>query len=189
MNSLRILEKIPTIESNNILLRQLSEKDSTELFNYYSNPNVYRYLDWNGPTSCEEAKEAINIWNNGFIGGKIIRFGIVEKITNKLVGTIFLNNFEGTHAELGYELSEQYWRKGIMTESINLILSLGFNILNLERIQSFVSIENIPSQKLLLKNGFIKEGILRKYEQHHITKKLKDMIIYSILKTDYPFYT
>jgi ribosomal-protein-alanine N-acetyltransferase len=184
MDLVSILGSIPTITTGNIVLRGLTPEDADDLYSYYHNPNVYRHLDWNGPSTREEALRAIEFWNNGFKNGWIVRLGITKRDRKGIVGTIFLSNFEGHRAEIGYELSERFWRQGIMSESIEQILHLAFHTIGLKRVQAFVSLDNAPSQRLLEKMGFRKEGILREYEQHMVTKGLKDMIIYSVLSSD-----
>lgn len=187
MDLVKIIKEIPIIANGKITLRKLQEKDASDLFQYYHNENVYRYLDWNGSESVEDAKRIINIWNKGFQEGWILRFAIVENKANKVIGTIFLNNFEGRRAEVGYELSENYWKRGIMSEALKEIIKLGFTMLGLNRIQAFVCEENIGSKQLLDKFNFQKEGYLRQYECHSVTGECKDMYLYALLKEDFSF--
>ena len=172
-----MLKEFPVIEGEKIRLRKLKLEDANELLKYYSNKNVYRYLDWNGPETLERCYDVIQIWNKGYIDGWIIRFAIADKATDKIIGTIFLNEFEGKRAEIGYELSESYWRKGIMSEAIHKVLSFGFEKLELVRIQAFVCEENIASRYLLKKFSFKEEGYLRKFECHAVTRECKYMYI------------
>lgn len=180
-----MLKEFPEIEGKKIRLRKLKLEDANELFKYYSNENVYRYLDWNGPETLEKSYEVIKIWNKGYIDGWIIRFAIVNKVTDKIIGTIFLSQFEGRRAEIGYELSEGYWRKGIMSEAMQEVISFGFKKLRLVRIQAFVCEENIASRNLLKKFNFKEEGYLRKFECHSVTGECKDMYIYGLLNTEF----
>ena len=166
-------------------LRKLRVEDDSDLLKYYSNKNVYRYLDWNGPETLERCNEILKIWNQGYIDGWIIRFAIADKVSDKIIGTIFLNGFEGKRAELGYELSENYWRNGIMSEAINQVLSLGFKKLGLVRIQAFVCEENIASKNILEKFNFKKEGYLRNFECHNVTGECMDMYVYALLNTEF----
>jgi len=182
MNFSDHFSEFPFLSLNTCNLRKIDIKDATALYKYYNNKNVYQYLDWYGPSSIDNAVEIINHWNNGFKDGWIIRFGIVTKDTNELIGTIFLNSLDGKRAEIGYELSQDHWRKGIMSEVVNTIINFGFNTLNRTRIQAIVCHENTASEKLLQKNGFQYEGILRQYEEHYVTKDVKDMKLYSIIK-------
>ncbi len=175
----------PTIQTEHMRLRQLKHEDAPALYNYYSNENVYCYLDWNGPESLEKSYEVIKIWNEGYEKGWIIRFAIADNITDEVIGTIFLSNFEGKRAEIGYELSESYWHRGIMTEAVNEVLSIGFNQLGLVRIQATVAEENIASRTLLAKFNFKEEGFLRQYECHSVTGECRDMFIYSLLNSEF----
>lgn len=187
MDLVQVLKDIPTIRKEKITLRKIEEKDASELFQYYHNENVYRYLDWYGPESVEDAERIIGIWNKGFQEGWILRFAIVENKTNTIIGTIFLNSFEGKRAEVGYELSENYWNRGIMSEALNEMIKLGFIQLGLNRIQAFVSEDNTASKQLLKKFNFQKEGYLRQYECHSVTGECKDMCLYALLKEDFLF--
>lgn len=50
MNFTKLLgTSFPTVQTERITLRKLKLEDAPALFNYYSNENVYRYLDWSGP--------------------------------------------------------------------------------------------------------------------------------------------
>ena len=78
---------------------------------------------------------------------------------------------------------ESYKGKGLMTEAIHAIIDYGFNIMNLNRIEALVGIENAPSLKLMEKYSFKKEGVLR---QHlHISDQFEDSVMFSKLYCDY----
>ena len=149
MNFTKLLGTFPTIQTNSIRLRKLQLEDAPKLFNYYLNENVHRHLDWNGPGTLERSYEVINTWNKGYEEGWIIRFAIADKVTDELIGTIFLGEFAGKRAEIGYELSEEYWCRGIISEAVQEVLSIGFNQLGLVRIQATVTDVNVASKKLL----------------------------------------
>ncbi|WP_032121221.1 GNAT family N-acetyltransferase [Clostridium amazonitimonense] len=185
MDFKKVLKEFPVIESEKIRLRQLRLEDAPELVKYYSNKNVHAYLDWNGPETLEKGYEVIKIWNRGFNDGWIIRFAIADKVTDKIIGTIFLSEFQGKRAEIGYELSENYWGQGIMSEAMQKVLSLGFNQLGLVRIQAFVCGENIASKEILKKFNFKEEGYLRQFECHSVTGECKDMYVYALLNTEF----
>lgn len=179
------LKEFPVIETKKIRLRKLKLEDASEVLKYYSNEMVYRYLDWNGPETLEGSLKMIKMWNKGFDDGWIIRFAICDKVTDKVIGTIFLNEFEGKRAEMGYELSESCWRQGIMSEAIHEVLLFGFKQLGLTRIQAFVCKENIASKDILKKFNFTREGFLRQYECHNVTGKCNDMYVYGLLSTEF----
>ncbi|MEO6313884.1 MAG: GNAT family protein [Chitinophagaceae bacterium] len=61
-------------------------------------------------------------------------------------------------AEVGYWLGEPFWNKGILTTALKLISAYGFS-LGYIRLFAGVFEHNIPSMKVLEKNGYQKEGI------------------------------
>ena len=70
-----------------------------------------------------------------------------------------------------------------MTQVINYLVNFSFNNLNLEKITAGCYSNNLNSQKLLLKCGFILEG--KKKKQVIYQKKRIDVYIYGILKNEY----
>jgi ribosomal-protein-alanine N-acetyltransferase len=182
MDFRKMLGDFPIIKTENLVLRQLRHEDARCLFEYYANPNLYQYLDWYGPQSLEESAEIIDRWNQGYEEGWIIRFGITIAGSDEVIGSIFLSEFEGRRAEIGYELSEKYWRRGIMNEAMDAVLDLGFSKLQCIRIQAFARAENTASRHLLVKKGFVEEGFLRQYETH-ISGHCSDMYIYGRIES------
>ncbi len=69
MQQLKKLAAFPTIHTKRLTLRQLTQKGAEQLYAYYANESVYRYLDWNGPESIEHSKQNIDRWNKGFEQG------------------------------------------------------------------------------------------------------------------------
>lgn len=185
MDFTKIFKEFPEIETLKIRLRKIRLEDAPDLLEYYSNEKVCRYLEWNGPETLERSYEVIERWNKGYRDGWIIRFAIADKATDKIIGTIFLNSFEGKRAEIGYELSEDCWHQGIMSEAMRGVLSLGFSQLGLMRIQAFVCAENTASKGILKKFNFKEEGYLRQYECHYVTGKCKDMYVFGLLNTEF----
>ncbi len=84
-------------------------------------------------------------------------------------------------AEIGYWLGEPYWGKGIMTRAVRLMVSYGFEKLDLRRIFTSVFAHNPASARVLEKAGFQFEGTGRKA----VIKNgiVRDELRYAILKT------
>ena len=113
-------------------------------------------------------------------------FQLLEKETGRNLGTCGFHTwlFRHQRAELFYFLHEEPDKKqGLMTEALELILDYGFNDMNLNRVEAYTATYNTPSQQLLLKFGFTKEGLLRKnYKEKDMAE---DSVIYSLLKDEY----
>jgi RimJ/RimL family protein N-acetyltransferase len=65
--------------------------------------------------------------------------------------------------EIGYRVKPDERRKGYTTEATRLLVDHLFATRkDIERIESVTDVDNVPSQRVLEKNGFRREGVLRK---------------------------
>ncbi|WP_343101144.1 GNAT family N-acetyltransferase [Romboutsia sp. MSSM.1001216sp_RTP31141st1_G3_RTP31141_220114] len=151
------------LETNRLLLRSISKNDSSDIFNYLSKDEVTKYL---GKTSikCEnEAKILIDKILKASSESNGMRWGIVLKENNKLIGLAGYNSidFKNKKCNLGYDIDSAYWHNGYGMEAVSEIIRYAFYDLNLHRIEAEVVIGNNSSSNLLTKLGFKKEGMLR----------------------------
>ncbi|NUO02124.1 MAG: GNAT family N-acetyltransferase [Saprospiraceae bacterium] len=65
-------------------------------------------------------------------------------------------------AEIGYWLAEPCWGKGITSKAVQALTDYAFQHSDLVRIYATVFETNRASMRVLEKNGFLLEGILRK---------------------------
>jgi ribosomal-protein-alanine N-acetyltransferase len=81
-----------------------------------------------------------------------------------LVGVITLTiqqNIHRKNAEIGYWIGEPFWGKGIVSDAVKLICEYGFENIDIVRIYAGVFENNIASRKVLEKNGFHKDCIIK----------------------------
>lgn len=171
----------PVLETKRLILRELTEFDAKAIFSILSNPQVTLYYGKDTLESFDEAKEFIHYFKQKFYEKRGFRWGIEMKETKQLIGTIGLDAWvpKQRRAEIGYEIHPEYWKKGYATEAALKVISFGFGLLGLFRIGAIIFPENEPSNKLLIKLGFQKEGILRSYIfQNGVSN---DVCVYSIL--------
>ncbi|MFE8702455.1 GNAT family N-acetyltransferase [Cytobacillus sp. FJAT-54145] len=164
MNIDTAFEFFPILETERLVLRQLKEKDAPNLFSYFSKDEVTEYYDLESFTSKQQAVDLISRLSQRYEEGKQIRWGITLKGNDELIGTCGFHSIERDHfkAEIGYELHPHFWGKGIMAEVIQKVVEYGFNTMELNRIEAFYDPENVSSKRVLEKNGFEYEGVLRK---------------------------
>lgn len=172
----------PILETERLLLREITQKDADDIFTYLSNNDVTRYYGQETLEYREQAKEFVTFFSKNYIEKRGIRWGIERKDAKGLIGTIGFNAWSTKHrrAEIGYEINPAYWRRGYASEALSKILSYGFNSLHLNRIGAVVFPENVASNNLLLKVGFQKEGLLRDYIYQNDVSH--DTYVYSIIK-------
>lgn len=153
-------------------------------YEYWSDREVTRYMNIAPLENVRQAEEIIDFLNALAEQNMAFRWSILCKKSNQIVGTCGFNNWDrkNQRAEIGYELGRPFWGRGIMTEALMALLSHGFGVMGLNRIQALVEPANANSRKLLMGIGFEEEGLLRQYEQSKGT--LVDLIMYSMLKSD-----
>ncbi|MEI6597235.1 MAG: GNAT family N-acetyltransferase [bacterium] len=117
--------------------------------------------------SIKYRKDKID-WGYTIIYGEKIAGGIGIKINyhRKYVG------------EIGYFIDENFWSKGIATRAVKLAETICFKKLKLSRIEIVMRPENIASEKVAIKNGYLKEGRMRKAVRT-MDGKMKDCYLYA----------
>jgi len=84
-------------------------------------------------------------------------------------------------AELVYDLSPDYWSRGIVTRSVQVVLGWGFSDARLNRVQAVVLPSNGASIAVLDRCGFTKEGLLRQFRM--VRGEPRDFLLYSRLRS------
>lgn len=186
MSFIEEFDSFPAINTERLILREIVMSDVDDIFAYFSDDEVTRYLDFNSISEAETIKRFVQRMSSGFKKKEIIRWAITLKDEDRLIGSCFLSDFvEGSIGVLGYDLSRSYWNKGIMTEVLKSVIPFGFDVLGLVRIQAIVNPKNIASASLLRKMGFVEEGLLRKYEYHYDREDFNDVLMFSMLNEEY----
>ncbi|MED4838209.1 N-acetyltransferase [Priestia megaterium] len=147
----------PIIKTKRLILSEIVAEDAGNILKYLSDKEVMKHYGLEPFTTVKDASNEI-AWYKSILNEKSgIRWGITLKEQDDIIGSCgFLNRVHNhCRAEIGYELSKDYWGNGIA---------------------------NAASQKLIKKNGFIKEGLLRSYE--FTCGKFDDLYMYSLLKQD-----
>lgn len=101
-----------------------------------------------------------------FVNKKDGKQGIFRAIMvdGECVGNISVEKKSDVHckdAEIGYFLKTNNWSKGIMTEAVRQICEIAFSELDILRITATIYKTNIASQRVLEKNNFVLEGVLK----------------------------
>lgn len=174
------------IVTSRLLLRQLTLDDVDDMFEFTSNPEVTTHLHWDAHTDKKQDYD--------FISAVIARidktqseftYGIELASENKLIGVVKIANacLHNKRAEFTSILNPAYQGAGYMAEAWQGLLKFCFEVVELNRIQSYVTEDNIASQKKDLRAGMTYEGRLKQY---WIMKGIvKDALVYAITREMY----
>ncbi|PFX46519.1 alanine acetyltransferase [Bacillus pseudomycoides] len=187
MNIEMVFGDFPVLESVNLVLRKIEEVHLQEVYSIYDNDKVFEYCGIIPKHNLQTVRKMIGHFDRDYHKKSRIKWGIFQKNqSDKLVGIIESMDFNQkvNMVSIGYFLAEDYWGKGIATESVRMVVKFLFEEVNVNRIQTEVMPVNEVSKKVLLKNGFIKEGVLRQASLWS-GKGVIDLEIYGILKEDY----
>lgn len=178
MNITEKFGEVPKIETERLVLRQITIDDAEDMYLYASNEEVTRYVTWDTHSSLSDTNEFIN----SFLPHYDAPWGIELKENGKFIGTVHFVWWQPKHnsAEIGYVLSKEYWGKGLITEAAKAIIPFGFESMNLVRIQARCFLENEGSERVMVKLGMSFEGISRKVM--YVKGEYKDLKVYSLLK-------
>lgn len=172
------------LESERLLLRQMTLDDAEEVFAIRGNPELMKFIPRPLLTKKEEAIDLINTINQRIIEGQGINWAITIKPSNKLVGYLghYRIQWENYRSEIGYMLLPEAQGKGVITEAIQLIVEYGFEKMKMHSLEAVIDPENYASARVLQKIGFVKEANFR--ENEFFDGKFWDSEIYSLLITD-----
>ncbi len=176
-------EQFLTLQTPRLILRKLEVTDAEAIFAYASDPQVATYTLWEAHRSIDDTYDYLhNQVFELYRSGQGMDWGIIDKASNKLIGTCGLYTTPiHRRAELGYALSKAYWGQGLMTEAAKSAITFGFHVMQLLRVQAFCAVENIGSAKVLEKAGMQFEGVLHNYI---FTKKRPwDVKMYAIARS------
>lgn len=187
-----IAKTFPMLETERLLLRQVTLDDAEEYHRHFCEDEVddqlAEYTSWEPVRSLEEARNEIQEYSlKLFDEGRGYRWAMIDKSRGKLVGTCGFYNWDkerGRRAEIGYDLDRACWGKGMMKEALEAIIQFGFDEMGLNRIEALVDPRNSRSKALLSSLYFKEEGVLR--EHTYFRGRYWDDVSYSLLKHEWP---
>ncbi|NHJ86975.1 MAG: GNAT family N-acetyltransferase [Asgard group archaeon] len=183
-----IFDKIDVImfEGEKVILRGVELSDLDSIMESWNTLELRTFLSTPMPFSREEEENWIkSTWERRRSGQAYI-FAVIDKNTKEFLGTAGLEDVSGIHksAVLGIAIhKKENWSKGFGTDTMRVLLDIGFKYLNLNRIELFVFDFNIRGVKTYLKVGFKEVG--KKRQAFYSNGKYNDMIIMDILREDW----
>lgn len=119
--------------------------------------------------------------------GLALPFVVVEKVTNKIVGSTRFCNIASQHKrlEIGYTwYAKTYQRTGLNTACKYLLLTHAFERLGVIAVEFRTHWFNQASRQAILRLGAKQDGVLR---NHQLDKKgnIRDTVVFSIIQSEW----
>ena len=163
-----------------IKLRPIGKSDMDDFYDWWNDPEFAgEYVSEYSKTRIEVEELLKGAW-----------FLIIEnRLDHKKIG--FIDYYHPARPsdypylyEIGYRIKPSERNKGYTTEAARLLVNHLFSTKKeVERIEVVTDVENVPSQRVLEKNGFKREGELRKRPFHR--GQYRNEYMYSLLREEW----
>lgn len=183
-------ENIFTIDCEDVILREFTVNDLDDFHSLTWQPEIYKYLpgwniskeqrkDWLVNYEIPENKQLLDAISQGFdIGDLRLRLGIILKETQEFIGWCcsgIKEELPSPNREIVYAISKDYRGKGYTTQATKGMINYLFENSNIEMLSSISLLDNISSNKVIEKSGFIFQNIIKiddkEYNYYQLHKK------------------
>jgi ribosomal-protein-alanine N-acetyltransferase len=172
--------RLPVIQNTLSTLRPWRPEDALALVKHANNPHIAENLrdGFPYPYRPEDARQWLEM-----VGDNREDIILAIEVDGEAAGGIGLHGLKDVYrfnCEIGYWLSEVHWGKGIMSEAVASMTGHAFTQTYWLRLFASVYERNIPSMRVLEKNGYTLEAIHKKAVMKGGLRM--DEYLYAILK-------
>ena len=169
----------PVIDTLRLRIRPMAAADVPALKEWMPDRSIYTY--WGkGPGKAD--KDPSLLFEKSEKPSKSFHLGIEEKTSGKVVGDFWVYLIENDRmASVAIRLAPACQGNGYGTETLSAMTAFCFDHTELQRLWTEVDVRNIPSQRILEKCGYTREGLIR---QGQMVNTWCDYYIYGILASD-----
>jgi ribosomal-protein-alanine N-acetyltransferase len=152
------------LETDRLLIRELTRDDLSWLIENRSDPEVNKYLGGTRLQNPDAIAKRLEFYFDCYEKFGFGMSAMILKETGERIGCSGLQPLGDTgEIEVGYSLAKEHWRKGLGFECARAWLEHGFNNCGLERIVAVAVPENTGSRRIMEKLGMKYE----KTEEHY----------------------
>jgi RimJ/RimL family protein N-acetyltransferase len=167
-----------------VTLRYWREDDVPALVAALQDPEVSRWLPLIPyPYTEEDARNSLRSYEEERNTGSGVYLAVTDAGTGNAQGSIGMSvDRHDLVANVGYWVKKEARRRGVATRGLRLLVRWAFQDLGLARVEIKTDVENVPSQRVAEKCGFLREGHLRSVWRTKYGRR--DAYVYSLLSED-----
>lgn len=183
-----MIELAPTeLLTDRLRLRAPRRADSGPLYEAIAETleQLVPWLPWARPDhSRTETRRYLRAARTAWARHSAFEFVIEAPSGGPILGVTSLHRIDWLRrsAGIGYWIRRSRFGEGLATEASDAVLAHAFSALMLHRIEALVALANKPSQRVVEKLGFTREGVARDAE--FVDGRFLDHIQYSLLARD-----
>ena len=175
------------IHTKRLLLRPFKDGDLADVFAYYSQPEVTRYLYWDARGAEETQKALSKKTEDSQLSreGDVLCLAVILEKTQRLIGevTLFWRSEEHQQGEIGFIFNPHFGGHGYATEASNALLKFGFEVMKFHRVYGRCDARNVASYKLMARLNMRREAHLVHNER--FKGEWGSELIYALLRTEW----
>jgi len=150
----------PVFATAHLQCRRLRASDLESLYAVYADPEGARWVGDGQPISRDESARWLEVTDANYAARGYGMFALEAIGTSELVGFIGLVHPDGqTLAEAKYALRKSCWGRGYASEALLGLIAYARSQHRKERVIATVAVQNLASQRVLVKAGFGFQGI------------------------------
>lgn len=149
------------METERLILRHWRDEDRLPFAELNGNKNVMKYF----PTtlSIDESNSFVDRIKVEFEETGLGLYAVEIKGTNEFIGYVGSHRFTFNAPfspgwEIGWRLSDRFWRKGYATEAAMACLAYAREKRFCNKLYSFTAVPNIPSENVMKRIGMTYQG-------------------------------
>jgi len=154
---------VPTLETERLILRPLTEDDVDEFAAIVADPEVQRFMG--GPKTRVEAWRQLALFRGHDALRGFSQNAVVERSTGRVVGRSGLWLPEGWPGlEVGWVLARDTWGRGYATEAGRAWRDWAFDVLGADDLISIIHPQNVASVRVAERIGHAPRGVVTMFD-------------------------
>jgi RimJ/RimL family protein N-acetyltransferase len=179
---MNILEKGLMIKGPRVSLRYVTEEDLPLVCRMAADPDLRGEHLPSMVRSPHEVRKAFA--EHGYAGDGLEMLLVVGERGEVIGQVVHFPSRTPAAREIGYLLGRpELAGRGYATEATGLLVNHLFRNRPLNRLEAMVSVRNVASQRVIAKNGFVREGVLR--GMAFVGGEYLDLEIHSLLRPEW----
>ena len=166
------------LETERLSLRRLEETDFDALAAILQDPQVM-YAYEHGFSEAE-VRQWLDRQMERYAAYGFGLWAVIEKASGEFIGQcgVTMQDWDGREVpEIGYHLRRDQWRHGFASEAAAACKEYAFTELGFQEVYSIIRENNLPSQRVALRNGMSVRGSFIKHyygmDMHHLVFSVK----------------
>lgn len=187
------------LETNRLLLRRMHPDDAAAMYrNWAGDAAVTRWLRWDPHPNAAHTRRLLAAWEELYANPDYYQWGIVEKATGTLFGSISLYDsaigegcrpalwrtpgldFSAGIWEPGYCIGRAWWNRGYTTEALRAVVRYWFSGTDSTWLACSHAAANPASGRVMQKAGFVYD---HSAQYHKFDGTAVDCRVYSLTRS------